>query len=236
MIHWILAKVKGPAYRLDPRLPSSALVEVLFRRLVWALRGVWKRLPRATAFRSVVFVGADVTLRNQGLIRIGSWSTLAKGVLIDGLSSHGVTIGRRVNIGPYTQIEATGVITNLGIGFEIGDNSGIGAFSYVGAAGGVKVGANVIMGQRVSFHSEDHVFSDLDVPIRAQGVVRKGIVVADDCWIGANVTFLDGCTVGRGCVIGAGSVVRGDIPAYSIAVGIPAKVVRSRRPQQVAAA
>jgi acetyltransferase-like isoleucine patch superfamily enzyme len=53
-------------------------------------------------------------------------------------------------------------------------------------------------------------------------------VVEDDCWIGSNVTFLDGVHVGRGCVIGAGAVVNGTIPDNSIAVGVPAKVVGTR--------
>jgi acetyltransferase-like isoleucine patch superfamily enzyme len=63
-----------------------------------------------------------------------------------------------------------------------------------------------------------------------QGVNSKGIVVEDDCWVGANTTFLDGAHVGHGCVIGAGSVVRGEIPPYSIVVGAPARVIRSRLP------
>jgi acetyltransferase-like isoleucine patch superfamily enzyme len=151
--------------------------------------------------------------------------------LIDGLSEDGVTVGRNVNIGPYCQIEATGVITSIGKGVMIGDNSGMGAFCFVGAAGGVRIGNNVIMGQRVSFHSEDHRFDRIDVPIRMQGVTRKGIEIGDDCWIGAGVVFLDGACVGNGCVIGAGAVVKGVIPQNSIAVGVPARVIRKRTVQ-----
>jgi acetyltransferase-like isoleucine patch superfamily enzyme len=84
------------------------------------------------------------------------------------------------------------------------------------------------MGQRVSFHSENHKFDRIDIPIRLQGVSRQGITIEDDCWVGANVTFLDGAHVGRGCVIGAGSVVKGTIPPYSVIAGAPAKVLRSR--------
>jgi acetyltransferase-like isoleucine patch superfamily enzyme len=60
-------------------------------------------------------------------------------------------------------------------------------------------------------------------------VNRKGIVVGDDCWIGAKVTFLDGAHVGKGSVIAAGAVVRGEIPPYSIAVGVPARVIKFRK-------
>jgi len=73
------------------------------------------------------------------------------------------------------------------------------------------------------------MFLRIDIPIRLQGVTRQGIVIEDDCWIGAKVTFLDGAHVGRGCVIAAGAVVRGEIPAYSIAAGVPARVIKSRK-------
>jgi acetyltransferase-like isoleucine patch superfamily enzyme len=79
------------------------------------------------------------------------------------------------------------------------------------------------MGQHVSFHPENHVYDRTDIPIRSQGTTRLGITIEDDVWVGANVTFLDGAVVGRGCVIGAGSVVRGKIPPYCIAIGVPAK-------------
>ncbi|MCX7595635.1 MAG: acyltransferase, partial [Fischerella sp.] len=61
-----------------------------------------------------------------------------------------------------------------------------------------------------------------------QGVTCKGIIIEDDCWLGHGVTVLDGVTIGKGSVIGAGAVVTKDIPPYSVAVGIPAKVVKSR--------
>lgn len=56
------------------------------------------------------------------------------------------------------------------------------------------------------------------------------IVIGDDCWLGANVTVLPGVTIGRGCTIGAGAVVSSDIPEYSVAVGVPAKVVKKVDP------
>jgi len=118
---------------------------------------------------------------------------------------------------------------NVGEGARIGNNSAVDAYSFVGAAGMIEIGENVIMGQHVSFHAENHNFERTDIPIKLQGTRRQGIVVEDDCWVGSNTTFLDGSHVGRGCVIAAGSVVRGEIPAYSIAAGVPARVLRSRQ-------
>ena len=59
-------------------------------------------------------------------------------------------------------------------------------------------------------------------------VARQAIVIEDDVWIGANVVLLDGAVLRRGCVVGAGSVVRGELPAFSVAVGAPARVIRER--------
>ena len=224
---FIAQKIKGNQYVLDASLPVSALIDLTLRRGVSLLRCI----ARGIAFQpgKLIFVGSGVELRNRRFIRFGRAVTLGKGVVIDGLARDGVVIGDGVNIGSYTVIEASGIITNLGKGIQIGEYSGIGGFSFIGGAGGVVIGKNVIMGQCVSFHPENHVFSRTDIPIRLQGVTRQGIKVDDDCWIGAKVTFLDGADVGRGCVIGAGAVVRGIIPPYSIAAGVPARVIKSRK-------
>ena len=218
---------KGSKYHLDPKLPLSALFGLFFQRGM----GVIRCILRGVALRPSkwCFVGAGVELRNRRYIHFGMGVTLGKYVTIDGLSRDGVVIADGVNIGPYTVIEASGIITNLGKGIQIGEFSGIGAFSFIGGAGGVTIGKNVIMGQWVGFHPENHVFDRTDIPIRLQGVTRHGIVIEDDCWIGAKATFLDGVHVGTGCVIAAGAVVRGDIPSYSIAAGVPAKVIKSRK-------
>lgn len=229
-VQWVAQRFRGASYRLDSELRLGALMGVALRRGVALLRCVL----RGIALRPgrLVFVGSRVVLRNRGMIRLGRGVTLGNAVWIDGLSREGIVIGDGASIGPYTIIQATGVISNLGRGCRIGANAGIGAFSFIGAAGGVSIGENVIMGQYVSFHSENHQFERVDVPIRMQGVRREGIVIEDDCWVGAKVTFLDGAHVGRGSVIAAGAVVRGHIPPYSVAAGVPARVVRSRKSER----
>lgn len=77
-------------------------------------------------------------------------------------------------------------------------------------------------------HSENHNYKNVEIPIRLQGINRKGIKIGDDCWIGAKVTILDGTVLGNGCVVAAGAVVRGIIPPYSIIGGVPAKIIKSR--------
>src|SRR5260370_17746775 len=119
------------------------------------------------------------------------------------------------------------VVSNVGAGIRMGNNSSVDAYSYMGAAGPITIGENVIMGQHVCFHAENHNYDRVDIPIKHQGTRRKGIVIEDDCWVGANTTFLDGASVGRGCVIAAGSVVRGNINPYSIFPCPPPRALNS---------
>jgi acetyltransferase-like isoleucine patch superfamily enzyme len=111
---------------------------------------------------------------------------------------------------------------------SIGANSAIGAYLYLGGQGGIRIGDNVIMGPRVNFHSENHKFDDIVLPIRLQGETRQGIVIEDDCWVGAGTIFLDGSYLEKGCVVVAGSVVNKTFPAFSIIGGVPAKLIRSQ--------
>lgn len=221
-----LSAVKKREYRLDRSIPLSLLAGTVVRRLSWLVRGAMKCLvlQRRIGF---VFVAPNVNLRNAALIRFGKGVTLERGVIIDGLSRNGIEFGDNVTIGPYSVVRA-GMLSNLGAGFRIGSNSAMDAYSYIGAAGPVAIGENVIMGQHIAFHAENHDYERVDIPIREQGTRRKGIVIEDDCWVGSNTTFLDGAHVGRGCVIAAGSLVRGEIPSHSVVVGAPARVLKSR--------
>lgn len=228
-----LSRLKGRPYRLDRAVPLGVLTALILRRVLWLMRGFLKGLvlQRRLVF---VFMADGVNLRAASMIKFGKGVTLERGVTMDGLMRHGIKVGDHVRIGPYS-ILAGAPISNLGEGITIGANSAVDAYSFIGSAGPVMIGENVIMGQHVCFHPENHNFDRTDVPIKLQGTVRQGITIEDDVWVGANVTFLDGAHVGRGCVIGAGSLVRGSIPAYSIAVGAPARIIRSRNLQNAVA-
>ena len=191
-------------------------------RLVWLVRGCLR-------FRRIVFVGPGVRVRGKAGLVVGRGSSIERGASIDGYARRGVTVGERTRIGAYTVISSTSHLSRYGEGFAIGHDSGIGEFGYVGAAGGVWIGDNVIMGQYVSFHSQEHDFDDVDIPIRQQGASEAPITIGDDCWIGARVTFLAGARVPEGCVVAAGAVVRGEFEPYSVIAGVPARVVRDRR-------
>ncbi len=222
----LLSRFKGHEYRLDRSVPLSLLLATMLRRSVWLIRGATKCLVLQRRF-GFVYMAPNVNLRNAALIRFGKGVTLERGVIIDGLSSEGIQFGENVAIGAYSIVRASSP-ANVGAGVRMGNNSSVDAYSFIGASGLVEIGTNVIMGQHVSFHAESHNYERTDISIKQQGTRRQGIVIEDDCWVGSNVVFLDGSHVGRGCVIGAGSVVRGEISPYSVAAGVPARVLKSR--------
>lgn len=90
--------------------------------------------------------------------------------------------------------------------------------------GMVKIGDRVLFGPFVSIFAATH---ETGVQSRRDGVeYAKPVVIGDDCWIGGNVTIMPGVNIGRGCTIGAGSVVTKDVPDFSVSIGSPARVVK----------
>lgn len=231
LLNKAISRLKNGSYKLDESIRMTDLMGIIFRRVLCRIRGAVKR-PGMKACGKMFFAGKAVKLRNKRYMRLGSGVTLGDHVEVDALSVNGVSIGNNFNMGNYSIIRCTGTIRKIGKGIKIGNNCGIGDFCFFGAAGGITIGDDVIMGQNVRFHSENHNFTELDIPIRLQGVSHKGIVIGNDCWIGAGCVFLDGVNVGEGCVIGANTLVNKDIPPYSVAVGNPVKVVNNRRAMQ----
>jgi acetyltransferase-like isoleucine patch superfamily enzyme len=227
LLEYLFLRIRGNRIAFDQNIPVSVLLVLTLRRVLWAIRG----LLRVALFKrqlGLVFMGTGVEIRSHSLLSLGSGVTLDSHVFIDALSQRGVKIGNTVSLGRYTAIRCTGSLANIGVGAEIGDGTSIGQFGYLGAAGGIRIGRNVIMGNHVSFLAENHRADDVHKLIKLQGTTRQGITVGDDCWIGSNVVFLDGCSLGSGCIIGAGAVVRGHIPDRGVAVGVPARLVRFR--------
>ncbi len=92
----------------------------------------------------------------------------------------------------------------------------------------IDIGQDTIIAENVSIRDTDHKFSDTAVPIRSQGCTVSPVRIGNDVWIGFGVVITKGVTIGDGCVIGANSVVTRDIPPYSVAVGVPARVIKKR--------
>ncbi len=149
-------------------------------------------------------------------------------VKISALGRSPIRLGNRVRIGAYSRLITSTTFDQLGSHITIGDDVGIGEFAYLGGAGGLDIGDDCIIGQYLSCHPENHIFTDNDELIRHQGTTRQGIRIGKNCWIGAKVTILDGVTIGDHCIIAAGAVVTKSMPPYSVIGGVPAKVIRLR--------
>jgi acetyltransferase-like isoleucine patch superfamily enzyme len=114
-------------------------------------------------------------------------------------------------------------------GIRIGRRTFVGEGTIMRGQGGIVVGDHVLFGPRVLLMAVNHVFADTERPVMDQGITARGIRIEDNCWIGAGAIVLDGVTIGRGACVGAGAVVTSDIPPHSLAVGVPARVIRDLR-------
>lgn len=136
--------------------------------------------------------------------------------------------GSKIIIRERVRIDRGSCFQSLGGRIEIDEMTYVGPYVCISGPGNIKIGKNCLLAAQVGIFASNHIFDDVNLPINQQGATYKGITIEDDCWLGAGVKVLDGVTIGRGSVIGAGAVVTKDIPPYSVAVGIPAKVVASR--------
>lgn len=215
-------------FELDSSIPVSYLIGTCCSYAGSAVRGVLRGFGFASK-NGPIFIGNGVRLRCKSKINLGSKVRLSDGVYIDALSTDGVRLGDRSLLGRNTRVECTGSMAHVGRGVSIGNDSTFGSDCYFGAAGGIKVGNDVMAGQYVRFHAENHITDDIEIPMREQGVTHRGICIGDDVWIGAGAVFLDGANVARGSIVAANAVVTsGQYPPYSILGGVPARVIKSR--------
>lgn len=117
---------------------------------------------------------------------------------------------------------------NFGGGIKLGDGVYIGPNSVLFGAGGIKIGNNVLISPGVIITSHQHQFNEKGKLIKEHKSEFAEVVIEDDVWIGANAVILPGVRIKKGSVIGAGAVVSKDIEECSVAVGVPAKVIKKR--------
>lgn len=192
------------------------------------IRGLYKRIFLKET-HGMLLVGKNVRITHGKHIRCGKNVKFEDFSEIHGLCSEGLNFGDYVTISRGVMIRPSSYYGgDYGIGLTMGEHSSIGPYGYVGCSGRITIGKNVMFGPKCSLFAENHVFSDKNSSIKSQGVQQKGITIEDDCWIGSNVTILDGVTIGKGSVIGAGTLVTKDIKAGSIVVDKREKTIRER--------
>jgi len=191
--------------------------------LGFALRKLLYPALLGSCGRNVIF-GQNVVLRHPHKIRVGNNVVVDDNCLLDakGETNHGITIGSGVFIGRNT------ILSCKNGDIELEDGANIGFNCELFSASCVRVGKDTLLAAYCYLIGGDHDVGDVSVAVVAQGRISRGVSVGAGAWLGAGAKVLDGVTIGDGAVVGAGAVVREAVPARSIVVGVPARVIGTR--------
>lgn len=219
----IALKASGRNYDVAPGISDSMLVGEMLNRGSQMVRGIVRT-------RKPVFLGANVSFRGISGFKAAPGVSVGPGTHIDARGRRGVTLGPASRLGRGGVVTTTSHFSLLGVGLTLASNSGVGDFFHIGCSGGVEIGKDVIIGPYFSAHSQNHIYSDPNVPIRNQGTTQASIIIGNDCWIGAKVTILAGTVLGPRTIVAAGAVVHGVHPGNEILGGVPAKRIKALDP------
>ena len=187
------------------------------------LRRLLYPLVLGTVGRGVVF-GHGVVLRHPHKIRIGDGVVVDDLVVLDakGSDNQGITVGDGVFLGRGT------ILSCKNGDIVLGDRVNIGFHSEIFSGSKVVVGKDGLFAAYTYVVGGGHEFERTDLAVIAQPRSSTGIAIGDNVWLGAGAKVMDGVRIGASVVVGAGAVVTNDLPDGSVAVGIPARVVRTR--------
>ncbi|MGB5133499.1 MAG: acyltransferase [Steroidobacteraceae bacterium] len=197
-------------------LPGA--VGVAFRRLTWR-GGLFHRAGRGTLW------GRNVSLWHSRKMWIGDGVAVDDGSQLD---ARGCAAGE-FRLGDGVLISRGCIVSGKDGSLSIGPRATIGACCVMYASTRLEIGADTMLaaqcyvgGGRYAVHGRT------DIAIAAQPEPRQGVVIGEDCWLGAGVIVIDGVHIGRGSVVAAGSVVTRDVESYSVVAGAPARRIGSR--------
>jgi acetyltransferase-like isoleucine patch superfamily enzyme len=171
-----------------------------------------------------VIFGRNISIAHSQKIRIGHNCLIADNCELNASGDDGeIVIGNNVTIGRGAFIRTKGgkII--------IGDNSAIGARCILVTRNtDITIGKNHMMGAFVYIGTGSHQYAIKDIPMNRQPYIAKPVRIEEDVWIGIRATVLPGSTIRTGSVIGACSLVAGEIAPYTVAAGTPAKKIKAR--------
>lgn len=190
---------------------------------LWLRAKLYPRLLGRTG-RNVTF-GANVVLRHPHKIRVGDDVVVDDACCLDakGTENRGIDIGDGVFIGRGT------ILSCKNGDIVIDDHANMGFNCEIFSGSRVRLGKHTLVAAFTYLVGGDHTHDRIDVPVLYQDRIARGIEVDDNVWLGAHVVVADGVTIGRDAIVGAGAVVRGEIPPFAVAAGVPARVIRDRR-------
>jgi len=210
---------------LDARTPAAAHHARWGARRGWRFAREHRMLTRAHAVHAARLVRARASVRRRsGDVQLHGMSFLGRRVELTAPRGSG-----RLIVGPWCWLGDGAALRAHAGRVTLGTKVVLGGGSTINAYLDVSVGDGTLIAEGVHITDFDHRTDRLDVPIKDQGIVTSPVRIGEDVWLGRGVTVLRGVDIGRGSVIGAHAVVTRDIPPFSVAVGVPARVIRSRR-------
>lgn len=137
--------------------------------------------------------------------------------------------GGKIIIGNNCELRSGAKLLTHGGNITLGTNCSVNPYTILYGGKNLTIGNNVRIAAHCVIIPSNHNYEDPTIPIVKQGLSGKGITIEDDVWLGCGVKVLDGVTISKGCVIGAGSVVTKSTEPYGVYVGVPARRIKLRK-------